>query len=798
LNIPRRRRSPIGLAALHVALIAMGIAPAILPSLSADGDRRRPKPRWEPIGPAPTTFGQTENVRNVAGVANDEVTGAVHTVVADPYGTMYIGTVNGGVWRTHKAFNRDEVTWQHLTDGQPSQSIGALDLDPTRLYTTIVAGIGRFSSFSRIQGGALIGLMRSTNFGQTWKVLNGAGVLIDKNISGVAARGKVLVASVNTATPNDNQNRGVFRSVDTGATFVQISRADMAFGLPAGVAFDLVGDPFRSRRLFVPITSATGGPNGIFRSDDTGAHWKKVSDAAIDAQLDGGPTGNAVTNVELAVGRHNNVYLAIARAPGRLSSVFRSGDGGTTWTAMSIPLTPADEPQGIHPGAQSFIHMAIAADRLNPNIVYISGDRQPDHFEEGGTTQFPNALGAENYSGRIFRGDASQPPASQWAHMTHRPTSFMPTGGTANNSSPHADSREMIMDATGDLIEVDDGGVYRRTKPRTNEGDWISLNGNLQVAEQHSLAFDRLSKVSFTGNQDTGTPLQLVPDGFTWETLMQADGGVTVVDDFSIPDASMRITSFQGFAVPLRSFWNSANSLLSVSVLPLTPLGGVPRPTGQFYTPLAVNRVHGNRLLIGGANGLYESLDRGDTVARIDLQVATQSGLESLAYGATNNPDAVYMARLDTVKIRLAPPPAPLAVSPSFGATVVGVQMHTDDANTAFVATNVAAFWTTNGGGLWINITGNLQTLNPSTLRTLEFVKTAGNSIVVGSLNGAFHASAASGYTVWQRIGTGLPTTPVYQLQYSAADDVLVAGTLGRGAWKLRNASGVLNGGLVP
>lgn len=796
MNTQRIRLSPVGRAVLLVALIAIASAPDTLTLLAAGSGEEQ---QWEPQGPRPTTFGQTENVRNTAGVANDEVTGAVHTVLTDPTNpsTLYIGTVNGGVWRTRKALSTDQVTWDHLTGGMPSESIGALDIDPTSGYRTLVAGIGRYSSFSRIQGGALVGLLRSTDRGNTWTHLNGGGVLNEKNISGVAARGAILVASVNTATPNDNTNRGVWRSIDTGATFVRVSREDMAFGLPAGVAFDLVGDPRRRQRLFVPITSATGGSDGIYRTDDTGATWTKVSDAAIDAQLAG---GTAVTNVELAVGKHNNVWLAIARAPGRLSSVFRSEDGGATWTAMSIPTTPSTVPQGIHPGAQSFIHMAIAADRLNPNIVYISGDRQPDAREEGGTTvQFPNAIGAENYSGRLFRGDASQPLASQWAHMTHRPTSFMPTGGTANNSSPHADSREMIMDEIGDIIEVDDGGVYRRTMPQTNEGDWISINGNLQVAEQHSLSYDSLSNVSFSGNQDTGTPIQLAPDGNTWETLLQADGGEAVVDDFTIPGTSVRYSSFQFFQFPIRTFWDASNVFQSFTVLALNPLGGALRPLGQFYTPLAVNRLQGARLLIGANNGLYESMDRGDNVARIDLTVANGSGLESLAYGAANNPDAVYMGRLDTVRIRLAPPPAPLVASPSFGATVVGVQMHPDDANTAFVATNLGVFWTTNGGATWINITGNLPLLNPSTLRTLEFVTSpAGNSVVVGSLNGAFHANASSGYTVWQRIGTGLPTVPVYELHYSRSDDVLAAGTLGRGAWKLRNASGVLNGGLVP
>ena len=36
---------------------------------------------------------------------------------------------------------------------------------------------------------------------------------------------------------------------------------------------------------------------------------------------------------------------------------------------------------------------------------------------------------------------------------------------------------------------------------------------------------------------------------------------------------------------------------------------------------------------------------------------------------------------------------------------------------------------------------------------------------------------------IWTRFGTGLPEAPVFDLDYDIEDDVLVAGTLGRGAW---------------
>jgi hypothetical protein len=374
----------------------------------------------------------------------------------------------------------------------------------------------------------------------------------------------------------------------------------------------------------------------------------------------------------------------------------------------------------------------------------------------------------------------------------------MPTGGTATNTSPHADSREMVMDADNELIEVDDGGVYRRTKPQSNLGDWFSLNGNLQVGEQHSLAYDSLSKVALAGNQDTGTPIQLTEDGLTWESLLTADGGDVLADHFSTPGQSIRYSSFQFLGFFIRTFWDADNTFLAFEQILMNPTPTVPvtpRPTPQFYTPIALNRVQGNRILIGAANGLYESTNRGDIVARIDPSpagVANGSGLDSLAYGATNNPDAIYMGAGTNVRVRLGPPPAAFTAT-NLNATVVSVVMHPLDANIAFAATNLAVFMTTNGGVLWTDISNNLPTLSPLTLRSLEFVTSAaGNALVVGSLNGAYSATQAAGFADWKKLGKDLPTAPVYELQYSSLDDVLLAGTLGRGAFKLKNASEVL------
>ena len=63
--------------------------------------------------------------------------------------------------------------------------------------------------------------------------------------------------------------------------------------------------------------------------------------------------------------------------------------------------------------------------------------------------------------------------------------------------------------------------------------------------------------------------------------------------------------------------------------------------------------------------------------------------------------------------------------------------------------------------------------------------------LLVGTNAGVFVSFSTSGFTIWNKLGIGLPNAPVADLDYDVADDVLLAGTLGRGAWTITNLRGV-------
>ncbi len=783
-NFPR---GGVRLATGLCVLFALAVALALPAGAHGQPPPVNPHQKWKEQGPSPAAFGQSENV-----VPNDEVVGAIHTVVAHPtdHKTIFIGAVNGGVWRTKNA-QSNHPNWKALTDDMPTSSIGALEYDPTDTqYKTLWAGVGKFSSLGRL-GGNRVGLYKTTDEGNSWTLVDGGGVLVGKNINGVAPRGNTIVISVDAADLNLTTNIGIWRSTDGGNTFAAVSVGNGLgpTGLPAGVANDLVGDPNNQSRLFTSILFAnlSGGVNGVYRSDTTGATWTKVSNAAMDALLISGVT----SNVEFAVGKNNNVYAAIVNS-GRLAGLFRSPDGGATWSSMDLPKTLNNV--GIHPGGQGSIHMSIVADPVDANIVYVGGDRQPFRAEEAlGPPQFPNSIGAFNFSGRLFRCDASLPAGSQCTPLTHI--------GTASNSSPHADSREMTFDAAGNLLESDDGGLFRRTSPRTAAGDWFSLNAKLGVSEQHDLSYDKLAKIVFVGTQDNDDPHQNSQDSPDWEVLLSGDGGDTAVDNQTLgPDTSIRYDSAQGLQAFVRTFWDADNNLLGFVFPPLTVISGPPPFTGQFSTPVELNAITPTRLVIGGANGVYESFDQGDTIRRISTVVINGTGLDPVSYGGLGNPDLLVVGSTDRVFIRTAAHPAPLTQVLTYpgtgtGRTIRDTVIDPANANAIYLTNTTQVYRTLDGGATWQDLSGNILSFAPIALRAIEYVPRSNGSgtndaLVVSTFNGIYVAYESTGFTQWSRLGDDLPNAPILDLHFSAADGVLVAGTLGRGAWKLNMHSG--------
>lgn len=752
-------------------------------------------PIWVEQGPGPITGGQTEGLTS----QNDPVTGAINAIAAHPTNPdiAVVAAINGGIWRTTNATSPNP-TWTAVNDQLPSLAISDIAYSPVN-SNVLYAATGSFSSGGS-DGGLPAGVLKSSDGGITWAKVGGSvldGIHIRSVVPTSLNGGQVVLVAGAIGTA------GVYRSVDGGASFSRIS-GNGASGLPGNLAaVDLVADPGNPNRFYAAIGISSVG-QGIYRSTDGGVTWVNVS-----AGITG--LGGAAVRMRMAV--HNNsaagtnaLYVGvIAGANGQLTGVFRSADQGNSWTAMDVPTTneggvttgivPRLKSPDIVPesaGGQGAIHFSILADRTNPNVVYLGGDRQPGPGDPGAT--FPNSIGARNYSGRHFRVDASRPRGSQATPMN---------ANFANGTSPHADSRDMEFDANGNILEGDDGGIYRLSTPgNTTTQRWSSVIGNMRVTEFYGVAYDPVNNTVLGGTQDVGTPRQSIPGDFTWPEVTQGDGGITQVDTTTIPGSAIHYTSFQRFGAFQRSVINSSSTVVSTTFVGLVVNGRAGLTLTQtdfnvqFIQPYVLNAVTPARMLIGTAD-LYESFNQGDTLNF--LGGFANAFVRGMAYGGRRggvpNPDVIYAGFGATLKVRTTLT-GPLATMSAYrGGAIEDIVLNPDDWQEAYIADTVGRVYrTTDGGASFTDVTANLGTL-VTDIRSIEIygnTSSIGDEvIVVGGLGGVFAASVANlpYSTPWVEFGTSFPNVLVTDVRYDLTDNLLLAGTFGRGAWTVSQFS---------
>ncbi|MFL6721104.1 MAG: WD40/YVTN/BNR-like repeat-containing protein [Sphingomonas sp.] len=240
---------------------------------------------------------------------------------------FYFGSVNGGVWRTDDAGR----TWAPIFDSVNVGSIGAIAVAPSS-PRTIYVGTGEADMRSDISQG--IGMFRSDDAGASWTAIGLPGtqqiarIRVDPRNPNV-----VLVAALgHPYGPNDE--RGVFRSVDGGRHWTKTLFKDSNTG-----AIDLAFDPgnpsivyaalWQTRRPPWNTYPPSSGPgSGLYKSLDGGRSWRQLTGHGFPGSP--GRIGIATSGAQ-----PNRVYALVDSAEEGQGGLYRSDDRGATWAKVT-------------------------------------------------------------------------------------------------------------------------------------------------------------------------------------------------------------------------------------------------------------------------------------------------------------------------------------------------------------------------------------------------------------------------------------------------------------------------------
>ena len=205
---------------------------------------------------------------------------------------------------------------------------------------------------------------------------------------------------------------------------------------------------------------------------------------------------------------------------------------------------------------------------------------------------------------------------------------------------------------------------------------------------------------------------------------------------------------------------------------------------GQFVTPVVLNAVDPSRMVIGGSTSVFESFDRGETLTDLTLVPNANAMVYGGYLDGVANPDVLWVVSDTGVYLRTSAT-GTLAKTGYTGGAARDIVVDPTDWQKAYVIDANNIYYTADGGGTWTNIThGDARLVG---LQSVQFVA-AGNasSVLVGGQNGVFESQGGT-TGVWNKLGADLPNVAVESMVYDSQDDVLIVGTLGRGAWELRD-----------
>ena len=280
---------------------------------------------------------------------------------------FYVGFDNGGVWRSTDYGS----TWVPLFDDQPTGSIGAIAVAPSN---PDVIYVGSGAGIIRPDLATGDGVYKSTDAGKTWTHLGLRETAMIANIAVDPTNPDRLFVAALGHPYGPSSERGIYRSLDGGKTFEKVLYKDEYTS-----GNDVVIDPGDPNTVYAGLWQQQqsfhegddfGAPgNGIFKSTDGGTTWTHLTEGLpdqIEANLAIAPSDPSIVYAMVAGVAPAGVQ---ARPTTGVVNFYRSNDKGAHWQlAADTTARPLDQRPLVRIGGGDLA--TIVVDPKNPDVVY--------------------------------------------------------------------------------------------------------------------------------------------------------------------------------------------------------------------------------------------------------------------------------------------------------------------------------------------------------------------------------------------------------------------------------------------
>ncbi len=611
---------------------------------------------------------------------------------------VYIGAPAGGFWK----FDASTGEWTSTTDDLPSLGVSSIIVDWNNT-NRIFIGTG-----DRDAGDAPgIGVFRSLDGGLTWEQWN--------NGMGNMVVGRLLQHPSNPDVIYAATSGGIYKTTDGGANWSQIKSGNFK---------DIVFRPSSPNILYA------GGNGNFYRSVDEGASWQQITN--------GIPSGSRSV---IAVTPADPMYVYCLLSNGdSFKGLYRSMDGGTTFTEQSTTPNILSWDCNGGDGGQAWYDLDVACDPTNKNVLFA-----------GGVNCFKSTDGGVTWNiSSHWWGDCSVPAVHADLHILE----YNPL----NNR----------------LYAGDDGGIYYTPD---SGNSWPEITDGLPISQVYRIGQCKIdiNKV-INGYQDNGTSTYFGNEN--WQTTAGGDGMECAFDH--------TVSAYSYATIYYGAIYRNYNNNGSYQV------GGNGNhginEDGGWITPFCLHEGNSNVMFAGYKNIWRSDAIKTNTFTWKKLTQLSADNITVVEHSPANYNLFYYarnqeMYRSDDVMDDTPAWTTLTGFLPGTG-NVLDIESSPFDENIVYMTRGSKIYKSENKGYTWTNITGSLPNIN---MNSIAYYVNSIEGLYVASDAGVYYRDASM--DDWIMYSNGLPVDAsvneieIYHNPDNPADDVIRAGTYGRGLW---------------